>query len=156
MKTPRVSVGKIIYMTKTKIFSLLFLFITAVSLGGSLLMLSPVYADDIDDQLQAAGGQTGLSKTDPRSTVSLIIRAALGILATIFIGLTVYAGFLWMTAGGNEESVDKAKKLLFQAVIGLAIVLCSYAITLFAFKIVRGQADSTFYRDEGTGINFKF
>lgn len=130
----------------TKIYSLLFLFITAVSLGGSLLILSPVYADDIDQQLQAAGGQTGLSKTDPRSTISIIIRTALGLLATIFVGLMLYAGFLWMTAGGNEENVDKSKKLLTQAVIGLIIVMCAYAITLFAFKIALGQADySNFY-----------
>jgi hypothetical protein len=57
------------------------------------------------------------------------------VLGVLFVCLTVYAGFLWMTAGGNEEHIEKAKKLLFRAVIGLIIVLSAYSIAWFAAKI---------------------
>jgi len=54
------------------------------------------------------------------------------VIGLLFLILTVYAGFRWMTAGGNEEQVTEARKLLINAVIGLAIILFSYAIVLFA------------------------
>jgi len=62
--------------------------------------------------------------------------------------LMVYAGFLWMTAGGVEENVTKAKSLLMQAVIGLAIVLSAYSITIFATKLALGAYDRPYYEDE--------
>ena len=43
----------------------------------------------------------------------------------------LYAGFLWMTSSGDETKVTKAKGLMVNAVIGLAIVLAAYAITYF-------------------------
>jgi hypothetical protein len=36
-----------------------------------------------------------------------------------------------MTAGGNQEQVGKAKKLITSAVVGLVIVFASYALTSF-------------------------
>lgn len=38
---------------------------------------------------------------------------------------------MWMTAGGDEQKVTKAKDLITQAVIGLIVVLAAYAITAF-------------------------
>jgi len=38
---------------------------------------------------------------------------------------------MWMTAQGNEDKVSKAKDMITQAIIGLAITLGAYAITAF-------------------------
>jgi len=43
----------------------------------------------------------------------------------------VYAGLMWMTAGGNEDRIKKARQILIAAIIGLVIVLSAYAITQF-------------------------
>lgn len=72
----------------------------------------------------------GLNK-DINTSISTIIKAALSLVGTIFLILSVYAGILWMTASGNEEKVEKAKQIVTQAVIGLAITLSAYAITAF-------------------------
>lgn len=89
-------------------------------------------------QLGAAAGAEGANlsggQTDPRIIVAKVIRAAIGVLGTIFLALALYAGFLWMTAGGEEEKTSKAKKLLSNGVIGLAIILSAYAISYFVFK----------------------
>ncbi|MBI5230415.1 MAG: IPT/TIG domain-containing protein, partial [Candidatus Magasanikbacteria bacterium] len=77
------------------------------------------------------GASTGLVDTDPRIIAAKIIRIALGLLGVIVIGFMLYAGYLWMTAGGDEEKVATAKKVLRNAVIGLAIILSSVAITQF-------------------------
>ena len=65
-----------------------------------------------------------------------IIKIFLSILAVIFIILMLYAGYLWMTARGNEEQVTKAKELITSAVIGLVIVIAAYAITYFALYMI--------------------
>ncbi|MFA5061571.1 MAG: hypothetical protein WC526_00255 [Patescibacteria group bacterium] len=96
-------------------------------------------------QLQAAAGMQGGNlgaPVDPRLIVAQIIYVALGLLGTIFIVLTVYAGFLWMTAGGNEDNIAKAKKILMASVIGLAIILVSYSITWFVFNAITGATSS--------------
>ncbi|PKM89277.1 hypothetical protein CVU83_00445 [Candidatus Falkowbacteria bacterium HGW-Falkowbacteria-2] len=64
-------------------------------------------------------------------TIGTIVKAALSLLGIIFVVLIVYAGYNWMTASGNEESVSKAKKILTSAVIGLIIVLSAWGIWTF-------------------------
>ena len=75
-------------------------------------------------------GESGHMRSLPE-TVMLIIRVFLELLGTIFMVIIIYAGFKWMTAGGNEEQIGDAKKLIKNGVIGLAIIVCAYAITLF-------------------------
>jgi hypothetical protein len=80
------------------------------------------------------GQYTGLSGGDLRLTVASIINVALGVLGAVAVSLIVYAGFLWMTAAGNDEQVDKAKSVMSAAVIGLAIIMSAYVITQFVFQ----------------------
>ncbi len=48
-----------------------------------------------------------------------------GVAAFIFL---LMGGIQWITAGGDKDAVDKARKKILGALIGLAIVLSSYAI----------------------------
>src|SRR3989344_5784497 len=85
----------------------------------------------------------GLPTTDIRLVVARIIRVALGLLGIVALVLIVYAGFLWMTAGGNEEKISTAKKIMVNAAIGLAIILSSYAIASFVIsKLVGATTDN--------------
>ena len=61
--------------------------------------------------------------------VGSIISILLGLLGLVFLVLVVYAGFLYLTAQGEDAQVKKAKSILTKAVIGMAIVISSYAIT---------------------------
>lgn len=83
----------------------------------------------------------GVSEYTLSETVGRIIRVALSLIGTIFFALTVYAGFLWMTAGGNEEKITQAVGLFKAAFIGLVIVLAAYSITIFVFaRVIRSTA----------------
>ncbi len=93
----------------------------------------------------------GLPATDIRLVIARIIRVALGLLGIVALGLILYAGFLWMTAGGNEEQVASAKKFLLNTVIGLAIILSAYAIVSF---VISKLADATTAGDIGDGSGF--
>ena len=94
--------------------------------------------EEIVKQLQAGAGSEGAglpAPRDPRLVAGMIIRSALGLLGIIFLALIVYAGFLWMTAGGNDEKIGDAKKFIFNGIIGLVIIMSAYAITILAFKL---------------------
>ncbi|PLX20311.1 hypothetical protein C0584_06220 [Candidatus Parcubacteria bacterium] len=86
-------------------------------------------------QLANEGGYTvsGVSETTMSSTIGTIVQAFLGLLGIIFIILMVWAGYNWMTAGGNEDKVAKARTTIYRAIIGLIITTSSYAIWRFIF-----------------------
>lgn len=71
--------------------------------------------------------------------IGMVIKAALSMIGTIFLVLTVYAGFLWMTANGEESKIEKAQDILRAAVIGMVITLGSYGITAFVVDRVIQQ-----------------
>ena len=50
---------------------------------------------------------------------------ALGVVAVLVL---VYAGIQYITAAGDAEKAEKAKKTIMGAVIGLIIIIASYAI----------------------------
>lgn len=105
----------------------------ALLLAGILQVNAQTNINELTGQVAQKGGyQTaGVTDTSLSQTVGRIIKIALGMIGTIFLVLTVYAGFLWMTASGNEEQVKKATGILKMAVIGIVIVLASYSITYF-------------------------
>jgi len=84
--------------------------------------------------LEEAG--SGLSKTPLSGRVSTMIGALVGFVGVIFLVLMIYGGLTWMTAGGNEEKVGKAKKVIVNSTIGLVIVMLSYAITYYIIQTV--------------------
>lgn len=69
-------------------------------------------------------------------TVFTIINYLLGFLGIVFIALIIYGGLVWMTSLGNDQKIEQARKILGNAAIGLAIVLASYAVTLFVFNVL--------------------
>lgn len=71
------------------------------------------------------------AENDPVVIVGKVINIFLALLGVIFLVLTVYGGYLWMTARGDEQQVTKAKDVLKAAAIGLGITLGAYAISSF-------------------------
>jgi len=76
----------------------------------------------------------GLSTSDPRAVVGRIINVVLGFLGVIAVAIILLGGFKWMTGGGNEDKVGEAKKLLGAGVIGLVIILMSWAVATFVIN----------------------
>lgn len=94
--------------------------------------------------LEQTAGAAGLGEgsrypSDVPTLIGNVIGTALSMIAVIFFLLMVYGGFLWMTAHGDSSQVDKAKDTIIAAVIGIIVVLASYAITNFVFKATGGS-----------------
>jgi TRAP-type C4-dicarboxylate transport system permease small subunit len=79
--------------------------------------------------------------TDPRVTAMLLIRSALRFITIIVFCYMLYAGFRWMTAGGNEEQITEAKKIIRNCVIGLIVITSAYSITYFAITLAQGAVE---------------
>jgi len=77
------------------------------------------------------GRYTGLGSKDVRNTVADIIKVAISLLGIVALVIMLIGGFIWMTAGGNDEKIGEAKKWMFAGVIGLAIILAAYSLTSF-------------------------
>jgi len=77
------------------------------------------------------GTTLNLGTADLESTVIRIIQWVLGFLGLVAVIMILIGGFQWMTAGGNEEKVASAKKIISAAVIGLIVVLLAWAIVTF-------------------------
>jgi heme/copper-type cytochrome/quinol oxidase subunit 2 len=75
---------------------------------------------------------TGGTPPPPLTTIiGNIINVALGFLGILLLVYLIYAGFLWMTAGGAEDKVKEAKKIIINCIIGMIIVVAAYAISSF-------------------------
>jgi amino acid transporter len=77
-----------------------------------------------------------------------LINVLLSVLSVILLGFIIVAGFYWITAGGNDSQVKKAKALIQNAVIGLIIIMMSFALARFIeTSLIVGlgaPADTTF------------
>lgn len=101
-----------------------------IATGISLATLVPASAFALNLGLEY-GTATGLGSQDVRTTIATIIRVLLGLLGIIAIVLVLAGGFMWMTAGGDEEKAGKARSLLAAGAIGLIIILSAFAIAQF-------------------------
>ncbi|MFH0854459.1 MAG: hypothetical protein V1891_03125, partial [bacterium] len=73
--------------------------------------------------------------------VGKMMNIILGTVGSVFLIIAIYAGFLWMTAGGNEDQVGKAKHLITAAAIGMLLILGAYAITWFVVEKIFGAVN---------------
>lgn len=54
-----------------------------------------------------------------------ILLAVAGLIAVVFL---IVGGFRYITAGGNEETAEAAKKTITNSIIGIVIILLSFVI----------------------------
>jgi hypothetical protein len=112
-----------------------FAYILCSIIGIALLFsASTIYAKDLkigDAQgfLDDAVGPTGISQSDLSTGAGVLIKRILAATGIIFFGLMVYAGFLWMTAHGEEDQITKARNTIIGALIGIMIAVGAYGIT---------------------------
>jgi len=85
--------------------------------------------------------------------VGRIIQAVLGFVGAVMLVIIVYAGYLWLTAGGKEDQVVKAKAYIRNSIIGLIIVLTSFLIVNFV--IDRLEAAFNVPRQAGRSVSLK-
>ena len=113
-----------------------------------LLMPFAVSAQGFVDGVRSGAQSTaeGAGVNTPLSlevVIGNVINVVLSFLGVFLLAYFLYAGFLWMTAGGDKDKVEKAKKIMMNAVIGLIIIVLSYAITDYVLAKLAGIAPTS-------------
>jgi len=103
------------------------------SFGAATLFVNKAFAQSAAffDNPQTGGAPNVSAQGTLGQNVTSIINFFLGLLGLIAVAFLIYAGILMVTAGGNDEQIGKAKKIITYAVIGIVIILLSYTIVTF-------------------------
>lgn len=114
-------------------------FIQKIIFTAIAFLPASALAQDPADQLFWGDQQgfqiiTGLGAADPRQIIANLINILLGFLGILAVVIIILAGFKWMTSGGNEEKASEAKSSLAAAIIGILIILASFAIAQFVIS----------------------
>lgn len=86
-------------------------------------------------------------KVDGNCTLDDIIRTGVnfanflfGLSGAIFLGIFVYAGLLYILAGGNSSNTKKGKEMMLKAVIGMLIIFGAGTVVRFIYTSFTKQA----------------
>ena len=69
--------------------------------------------------------------SDPSKVLVGITTWLIAISVTLFFFMFLYAGIQHLTTGGNEEQAHKAKQSMLFAVIGMVVIISSWAVIKF-------------------------
>jgi hypothetical protein len=116
------------------------LFSLIVSLSILVVPLSLVQAQTRNYGLDDVSGnfKTGtLSNSDsiPRF-IGNIIKILLGIAGAVAVLFVLIGGFQYMTSAGNEKAAEAGKTNIFNALIGIVIIILSYVIVNVVVDLV--------------------
>lgn len=94
----------------------------ALAVLGSAIVPSIALADGVNLT-------NPLGSSDFRVILGSVIKAFLGLSGSIALVMVIYGGFLWLTSNGNPEKIDKGRKVLVWAFVGLAVIFSAYTLT---------------------------
>lgn len=106
----------------------------------SLGLAAPLLALAQSESLSSPFGDDK-SQTEPILFIAVIIQALLGIVGAGALLMFVWGGFHMIFSGGSEERIKKGRDTLLWAVIGMAVILSSYAVLNFTFGIFQTAAN---------------
>ncbi|HBV33061.1 TPA: hypothetical protein DEB72_00820 [Patescibacteria group bacterium] len=121
---------KIIYKTLSLILSALWFWPAAV------------LAQDEFGLYDAAWKALPTGVPTPVAIIATVIQIILSVIGVVALILILYAGWQWLTAAGNEEKINQAKKVIAGSVVGLALIFSSYIIANFIFTNVAKSVGS--------------
>ena len=73
---------------------------------------------------------------DVRIFLAGLVQAALSLVGVIFFLMILYGGYLWLTAGGNEDQVKKGREFITRAVVGFMVTIGALIITRFVTELI--------------------
>ena len=101
--------------------SLFIIFLT----GAILRFVGDIFGAN---QFQDVGQKIGVGNRTIQLSTVLILRTAIGLLGIAGSVMVIIGGYRWLTAGGNEDRVRSAKRILTAAIAGLVIILLAWAL----------------------------
>ena len=129
---------RLVKNTKRIIASAVFLilFFTLVS------FVSQASAQDLamQNNLNVVANSAGVGRqADIITIIGRLINVALGFVGVLLLVMMLFSGYQYMTAGGDPEKVKKAITRIRNTIIGLLIIVASFAIVNFIMGWLTGK-----------------
>lgn len=101
-----------------------------------LTSLYPSIASAATNDCQSTNGEWPdcIPKTNLLTLLGKVINALLAIAGTVAVLFIIIGGFQYITSAGNPDNVGKAKNTILYAIIGLVVVILSYAVVKFVIE----------------------
>jgi len=99
-------------------------------LAISAFVSEPAFAASLietGDNPDIISGATG-GESSIKELIKTMLNFFLSFLGFVATCMVIYGGILYVTSAGNDENVGKAKKILLYAVVGIVIILLSFAL----------------------------
>jgi len=141
------------------ILSFAFLLLFSFSTAQAQQAPAPTPSGNWENQvgITEVGQVYGQDSQAPTSIITIIVRIinySLMLLGVLFFGLFVFSGYQWMSAGGNEDAISKAQARMKNAIIGMVIVLASWAIVEFVImKIILASTNPDLHTGTQYDVN---
>lgn len=113
-------------------------FVLSFALGGHCVLAQGAANPQATNYGLTYAAGFGLPTLNLVTFILRLVQVALGLLGVIAVLLIIYAGFVWMTAAGDPAKVDKAKKIIYNVIIGLIIIFLAFAIVTFVINALSG------------------
>jgi hypothetical protein len=82
-----------------------------------------------NEKVNTALAEGGSGAPSVSRAIGKIIGGALSLLGSLFFIGIVFGGFEWMTSGGDETKITRAKAIINASVWGFIIVMIAYVVT---------------------------
>lgn len=116
------------YIKKIIALAMFFILIAPATLNADLLNNDKM--SEFQNNLDTLAVDTGYGTSDTlEEIIGTVIRIVLAILGSIFLLFMFLAGFKWMRAAGNQETIKKAQSQIKSLTIGLLVILAAYALS---------------------------
>ncbi len=115
--------------------------LTGLLLAG-VVATAPEAAAQLLDPSTDVPANLGTATNGQSSLKQIIVTGInwlLGFLGLIAIIMVIYGGFLYLTSGGDDAAASKGRTVILYAIIGIVIILLSYAIVNTVIRIFEGQ-----------------
>lgn len=134
---------------KTKLLKLAAIILAFFCIGSALtLSVQPAFAagdvcsSEAPAEVKKANGCSGSNDRLP-GVVVFILNAVIGISGLVAVVFVIIGGVSYMTSSGEAAKLEKAKKTIISAVIGMIICVLAFAIVNWAISAISGGTSAT-------------
>lgn len=125
------------FITKVKVSAIAgLMFLSVFSFLPDLTLAA---ADNISSSCTTWQNDQGLCTVGLRLMIGKLVNWALLFLGLVATSFLIFGGFMYITSAGNDQNVEKAKKLIIYAAVGIVIILLS---AVLVDALIRAPSDS--------------
>ncbi len=124
-------------MKKLLLIFSIFMIGLVITAGISVPTYAQATKQDVCSGIGVTAGADGCGKGSGRSVediMAIVINVFSWVVGAVAVIFAIYAGFIYVTSGGEQGRIKTAKDTLLYVVVGLVVVVISQVLVNFVLK----------------------